>query len=82
MSEQNYRYGIDWTTYFQAKLEIESELRGKISREISEYSAFAQERGISNYLISGLDIAADIALFGLNDRTKTSKQKEETDTNE
>ena len=82
MSEQNYRYGIDWTTYFQAKLEIESELRGKIFREISEYSAFAQERGISNYLISGLDIAADIALFGLNDRLKTSKEKEETETNE
>ena len=81
MSEQNYRYGIDWTTYSQAKLEIESELRGKIFREISEYSSFAQERGISNYLISGLDIAADIALHGLNDRL-TKITNKETDTNE
>lgn len=82
MSEQNYRYGIDWTTYSQAKLEIESELRGRIFREISEYSTFAQERGISNYLVSGLDIAADIALFGLNDRLKESKEKEEIKTDE
>lgn len=53
-----------WAQMGQIRLEIESELRNKIHREISAYSAMCIERGMSNYFISGLDVAANIAVFG------------------
>lgn len=67
---------MPWSQMGQIRLEIESDIRNKISNEISAYSAFALERGISNYFISGLDVAANIALFGSPQR---ERQQEEND---
>jgi len=75
MSEQNYAYGINWSTYGQAKLEIESELRCKISKEISEYAEYCRERGISTYFTSGLELAANMALFSTEERNNQLKEE-------
>ena len=75
VSEQNYAYGINWATYGQAKLEIESELRCKISKEISEYAEYCRERGMSTYFISGLELAADMALFSAEERRNQLKEE-------
>ena len=65
-----------WSRMSQIRTEIESDIRNKISSEISAYSTIALERGISNYFISGLDVAANIALLGLPQR---ERKQEETD---
>jgi hypothetical protein len=75
MSEQNYAYGINWSTYGQAKLEIESELRCKISKEISEYAEYCRERGMSTYFTSGLELAANMALFSAEERNNQLKEE-------
>ena len=75
MSEQNYAYGINWATYGQARLEIESELRCKISKEISEYAEYCRERGMSTYFTSGLELAADMALFSAEERRNQLKEE-------
>jgi hypothetical protein len=62
MSENTWE--IPWAQMGQIQTEIESALRVKIAKEISEYSAHCIERGISNYFVSGLDVAANIALLG------------------
>jgi hypothetical protein len=67
----------DWSRHSQLRLEIESEIRNKISEEIHIYSAFAQGRGLNNYFVSGLEVAADIALLGLNDRHKQGNTQTE-----
>ena len=57
-------WGVDWSRYEQIKTEIESQIRIKIVEEIQDYSQMCIERGISNYFVSGLDVAAHIALVG------------------
>jgi hypothetical protein len=71
MGEQSVEaWQMPWSQMSQIRLEIESEIRNKISSEISAYSAVALERGISNYFISGLDVAANIAIFGTPQKEK------------
>lgn len=77
MGEQSAEaWQVPWSHMSQIRLEIESEIRHKISNEISAYSAVALERGISNYFISGLDVAANIAIFGTPQK---EKQQEDTE---
>jgi hypothetical protein len=76
MSDKYEWTDVPWSRMSQVRTEIESDIRNKISNEISAYSAFALERGISNYFISGLDVAANIALFGPPQR---ERQQEEND---
>lgn len=77
MGEQSAEaWQIPWSQMSQIRLEIESEIRNKISNEISAYSAMALERGISNYFISGLDVAANIAIFGKPQKEKLREDKE------
>jgi hypothetical protein len=70
MGDSAESWQMPWSQMSQVRIEIESELRNKISTEISAYSAIALERGISNYFISGLDVAANIALLGLPQRER------------
>lgn len=49
----------------QVRLEIESELRNQIARNIEEYADICQERGLSTYFTNGLHVAASIAVNGL-----------------
>lgn len=75
MGEQSAEaWQVPWSHMSQIRLEIESEIRNKISNEISAYSAMALERGISNYFISGLDVAANIALFGPPQRERQQEE--------
>ena len=60
----------------QVKLEIESELRNKISREIENYSVMCQERGLSTYFTNGLYVAASIVVNGIP--KPTDEQTEES----
>jgi len=77
MGEQSAEaWQMPWSQMSQIRLEIESEIRSKISNEISAYSAFALERGISNYFISGLDVAANIALSGPPQEKRQQEDKE------
>jgi hypothetical protein len=77
MGEQSAEsWQMPWSQMSQIRLEIESEIRSKISNEISAYSAFALERGISNYFISGLDVAANIALSGPPQEERQQEDKE------
>ncbi len=63
MSESTWE--IPWPIMSQVRSEIESEIRSKISKDIHEYSAMCQERGISTYFTSGLEVAAGIAVRGI-----------------
>jgi hypothetical protein len=77
MGEQSAEsWQMPWSQMSQIRLEIESEIRSKISNEISAYSAFALERGVSNYFISGLDVAANIALSGPPREERQQEDKE------
>lgn len=76
MEQNTQAWQIPWSQMSQIRLEIESEIRSKINSEISAYSAIALERGISNYFISGLDVAANIALFGPPQKEKQQEDKE------
>jgi hypothetical protein len=77
MGEQSAEaWQTPWSQMSQIRLEIESEIRNKISNEISAYSAMALERGISNYFISGLDVAANIALSGPPQEERQQEDKE------
>jgi len=49
----------------QVRLEIESELRNQISRDIEKYADMCNERGLSTYFTNGLHVAASIAVNGL-----------------
>ena len=75
--EQNAQaWQMPWSQMSQIRLEMESEIRSKINSEISAYSAIALERGISNYFISGLDVAANIALSGPPQEERQQEDKE------
>lgn len=60
----SYQPPIDWSQYERIKIEIESALRQKISSDIRETIHRCELRGINRYFISGLELAADTALFG------------------
>ncbi len=62
MSENTWE--LPWPQMGQVKTEIESALRVRISEEISAYSRHCIDRGLSNYFVSGLEVAANIAMFG------------------
>jgi hypothetical protein len=55
---------VDWTLIQQVKAEARYELQNGLYAKIHEYSAICQERGISNYFISGLEVAAGIVQRG------------------
>lgn len=55
---------IDWTSYEQTRIEIESALRCKISQDITSFADMCRERGMNGHFTSALDLAADMALFG------------------
>jgi hypothetical protein len=76
MGDSAESWQMPWSQMSQVRIEIESELRNKISTEISAYSAIALERGISNYFISGLDVAANIAIFGMPQKEKQQEDKD------
>lgn len=58
---------IDWRARDQARIEQESVLREKIFNDITQYADLARERGLSTYFTSGIEVAAEIALFGRRD---------------
>jgi hypothetical protein len=58
---------IDWRARDQARIEQESVLREKIFNDITQYADLARERGLSTYFTSGVEVAAEIALFGRRD---------------
>ena len=76
MAEESYPYGVNWSTYSQVKLEIESTLRAQIFNDITKYADMCRRKDISSYFSSGLDVAADIALVGLGQREETIKENE------
>jgi hypothetical protein len=55
---------IDWRARDLAKLEQESSLRERIFNEITRYADNARDLGMSNSFISGVEVAAEIALLG------------------
>jgi hypothetical protein len=55
---------IDWRARDLARLEQESSLRGKIFNDIVEYADNARNLGMSDNFVSGVEVAAEIALFG------------------
>jgi hypothetical protein len=77
MGEQNYPFGIDWSTYNQVKLELTSAQREKTYKEINKVIEQSQERGLNNHFISGLELAANIALFGAEDLINYKKKIED-----
>ena len=76
MAEESYPYGVNWSTYSQVRLEIESALRAQIFNDITRYADMCRRKDISSYFSSGLDVAADIALVGLGQREETIKENE------
>ena len=55
---------IDWRARDLAKLEQESNLRETIFNEITRYADNARDLGMSDSFISGVEVAAEIALLG------------------
>jgi hypothetical protein len=55
---------IDWRARDLARLEQESSLRERIFNEITRYADNARDLGMSNSFISGVEVAAEIALLG------------------
>jgi hypothetical protein len=55
---------IDWRARDLAKLEQESSLRERIFNEIARYADNARDLGMSDSFISGVEVAAEIALLG------------------
>jgi len=64
MSESS-TWEVPWSIMSQVRLEIESDLRASIAQDIDKYSRLCQERGLSTYFTSGLDVAASIAITGI-----------------
>ena len=61
---------IDWRARDLTRLEQESSLRGKIFNDIVEYADSARNLGMSDSFISGVEVAAEIALFGRREPVK------------
>ena len=74
---QNYPYGIDWTSYNQMKLQIESAQREKTYNEIKKVLERAREREVDPKFISGLELASEIALFGAESLARRKQNEEE-----
>jgi len=55
---------IDWRARDLAKLEQESSLRERIFNDITRYADNARDLGMSDSFISGVEVAAEIALLG------------------
>ena len=55
---------IDWRARDLARLEQESSLRERIFNEITRYADNARDLGMSDSFISGVEVAAEIALLG------------------
>jgi len=55
---------IDWRARDLAKLEQESSLRERIFNEITRYADNARDLGMSDSFVSGVEVAAEIALLG------------------
>ena len=63
----------DWTKHEQAKNQIEYNVLNKRHEEISAYIEMCIERGMSNYFISGLEVAANMVLFGPPQREESTE---------
>ena len=61
---------IDWRARDLARLEQESNLRERIFNEITRYADDARDLGMSSSFISGVETAAEIALFGRREPVK------------
>ena len=61
---------IDWRARDLARIEQESILREKIFNEITQYADNARKIGMSDAFISGVELAAEIALLGRREATK------------
>ena len=55
---------IDWRARDLARLEQESNLRERIFNEITQYADNARNLGMFDNFVSGVEVAAEIALFG------------------
>jgi hypothetical protein len=55
---------VDWRARDLARLEQEASLREKIFNEITRYADDARDLGMSDSFISGVEVAAEIALLG------------------
>lgn len=55
---------VDWRARDLARLEQEASLREKVFNEITQYADDARGLGMSDSFISGVEVAAEIALFG------------------
>jgi hypothetical protein len=55
---------IDWRARDLAKLEQESSLRERIFNDITRYADNARDLGMSDSFLSGVEVAAEIALLG------------------
>jgi hypothetical protein len=55
---------INWRARDLAKLEQESSLRERIFNEITRYADNARDLGMSDSFLSGVEVAAEIALLG------------------
>jgi hypothetical protein len=60
----SYQPPIDWSQYERVKTEIQSALRQEIGSDIQKIIDRCQQRGMNQHFISGLELAADTALFG------------------
>ena len=61
---------IDWRARDLARLEQDSSLREKIFKDVTSYADDARKIGMSDSFISGVELAAEIALLGRREATK------------
>jgi hypothetical protein len=61
---------IDWRARDQARIEQDSSLREDIFKDITNYADDARKIGMSDLFISGVELAAEIALLGRREATK------------
>lgn len=55
---------IDWRARDLTRLEQESSLRESIFNDITRYADDARKKGMSEAFVSGVELAAEIALLG------------------
>ena len=60
---------IDWRARDQARIEQDSSLREYIFKDITSYADDARKIGMSDVFISGVELAAEIALLGRREAT-------------
>jgi hypothetical protein len=64
MTDSSWTPDVNWSTWEQTRGEVEYSVKHKISSEISAYAEHCRAKGLSTYFVSGLEVAANIALNG------------------